>query len=132
MRIAAAAQEKIRKTLLIDDLAHHNADDPFLTWVCNAAANRNAFEDNVFEVSSRINSTFGGNITDFVRARLILEVIRRDDLVRNAEVVGAELMTGLEEFGNSHDMVSNVRGRGLFAASLCPALSSATSSTQPA
>ena len=78
------------------------------------------FEDNVFEVSSRINSTFGGNITDFVRARLILEVIRRDDLVRNAEVVGAELMAGLEEFGNSHDMVSNIRGRGLFAAFTLP------------
>lgn len=31
--------------------------------------------DNVFRVSSRINSTWGGNLTDMVRARRILEVI---------------------------------------------------------
>ena len=78
------------------------------------------FDDNVFATSSRINSTWGGNLTDFVRARLILETIERDDLVRNAEVVGAELIAGLNEFGASHEMVSSVRGRGLFAAFTLP------------
>ncbi|HIM13309.1 MAG TPA: L-lysine 6-transaminase, partial [Candidatus Poseidoniales archaeon] len=78
------------------------------------------FDDNVFETSGRINSTWGGNLTDFVRARLILETIERDDLVRNAKVVGAELVAGLEELGASNEMVSNVRGRGLFAAFTLP------------
>ena len=34
--------------------------------------------DNVFAVGSRINSTWGGNLTDMVRARRILEVIESD------------------------------------------------------
>ena len=40
--------------------------------------------DNVFAVSSRINSTWGGNLTDMVRARRILEVIESDGLIERA------------------------------------------------
>ena len=36
--------------------------------------------DNVFAVSSRINSTWGGNLVDMVRSRRILEVIESDEL----------------------------------------------------
>ena len=32
-------------------------------------------EDNVFKESSRINSTFGGNLVDMVRFRIILDVV---------------------------------------------------------
>ncbi|MBN9618656.1 MAG: L-lysine 6-transaminase, partial [Actinobacteria bacterium] len=45
--------------------------------VCGVMAGGRVEEvpDNVFAVSSRINSTWGGNLTDMVRARRILEVI---------------------------------------------------------
>ena len=48
--------------------------------VCGVMAGGRVDEvpDNVFRVTSRINSTWGGNLTDMVRARRILEVIERD------------------------------------------------------
>ena len=42
--------------------------------------------DNVFHVGSRINSTWGGNLTDMVRSRRILEVIEADGLIAAAPV----------------------------------------------
>jgi len=68
--------------------------------------------DNVFRVASRINSTWGGNLTDMVRARRYLEVIERDGLCERAAVVGKRLLDGLGTIGQ----VDNVRGRGLFVA----------------
>ncbi len=40
--------------------------------------------ENVFKVPSRINSTFGGNLTDMVRFARYLEVIEAERLVDNA------------------------------------------------
>ena len=37
--------------------------------------------DNVFRVSSRINSTWGGGLVDMVRARRLLEIIESDRLI---------------------------------------------------
>jgi L-lysine 6-transaminase len=74
-------------------------------------------EDNVFNVSSRLNSTWGGNLTDMVRSQKYLEVIEEDKLVDNARLVGEHLQKRLhelqQEFPNN---VSNARGRGLFCA----------------
>ncbi len=52
------------------------------TQVCGVMAGRRVDEiaDNVFAVSSRINSTWGGNLADMVRSRRILEVIEADEL----------------------------------------------------
>ena len=52
--------------------------------VCGVMAGGRVDEvaDNVFVVWSRINSTWGGNLTDMVRVRRILEVIERDGLIR--------------------------------------------------
>ena len=73
--------------------------------------------ENVFRVSSRINSTWGGGLTDMVRAARYLEIIHEDGLVENARVVGARLLDGLRalqsELGGS---MTNVRGRGLMIA----------------
>jgi L-lysine 6-transaminase len=73
--------------------------------------------DNVFAVSSRINSTWGGNLVDMVRSQRYLEIIEEDRLVDNARIVGAHLIASLkgitEEFPS---VVSNARGLGLFAA----------------
>ena len=78
------------------------------------------FEDNPFQTSSRINSTFGGNLIDMVRCAMQLDIIERDGLVENAARSGEELISGLQELGNSFEMISNVRGQGLMAAFTLP------------
>ncbi|MFI6561206.1 L-lysine 6-transaminase [Streptomyces sp. NPDC050534] len=73
--------------------------------------------DNVLQVSGRINSTWGGGLVDMVRARRILEIIERDDLVANAAAVGAWFQTELRDLEARHTPVaSNARGRGLMCA----------------
>ncbi len=87
--------------------------------VCGFASNGRIFDEpeNVFTVSSRINSTWGGNLVDMVRARKYLEIIEEEDLVGNARAVGEVLLGALaalaSEFPGS---VTNVRGKGLFIA----------------
>lgn len=76
--------------------------------------------DNVFHVSSRINSTWGGNLTDMVRSRRILEVIEADNLFEQAQVRGAELLAGLEMLAAKHPKLSNPRGLGLMCAVTMP------------
>lgn len=76
--------------------------------------------DNVFHTPGRINSTWGGNLTDMVRAVKYLEVIHDERLVENAGRMGARLLAGLEEVGGNHGTVTNVRGRGLFCAFTLP------------
>lgn len=73
-------------------------------------------EDNVFTVSSRINSTWGGNLVDMVRAQRYLEIIEESDLVQNAQVMGKLLLDGLIELSKDSDLISNVRGRGMMLA----------------
>jgi L-lysine 6-transaminase len=72
--------------------------------------------DNVFHVASRINSTWGGNITDCVRSRRILEVMEEQDLVANAARQGKFLLDRLTELAEGSDLVTNARGRGLLCA----------------
>ena len=78
------------------------------------------FEDNPFDTSSRINSTWGGNLIDMVRCAMQLEIIERDGLVSNAARRGEELNKGLMELQNGFEMISNVRGKGLMAAFSLP------------
>ncbi len=73
--------------------------------------------DNVFHVSSRINSTFGGHIVDMFRATRLLEIIEEEDLVANASRQGERLLAGLREIAARRpEAVCNVRGRGLMCA----------------
>lgn len=76
--------------------------------------------DNVFHVPSRINSTWGGNLTDMVRCRRILEVIEADDLFTAARERGEELLSGLRELAARHPSVTNPRGLGLMCAVTMP------------
>jgi len=77
----------------------------------------NEVDNNVFQKSSRINSTFGGNLTDMVRFKIILETIRDYDLLKNAEAMGSYLLKELVEFEEEFPaFVTNTRGRGLFCA----------------
>ncbi len=73
--------------------------------------------DNVFRTSSRINSTWGGGLTDMVRSRRILEIIESDKLIGHAQELGEGLLGDLRALAARHStMVSNVRGRGLMCA----------------
>lgn len=74
-------------------------------------------ETNVFKVSSRINSTWGGSLIDMVRSQRYLEIIEEEHLVEHAETLGAHLLASLETLAAEHPaLVSNARGRGLFCA----------------
>ena len=90
--------------------------------VCGVMAGGRVDEvpDNVFHVPSRINSTWGGNLTDMVRSRRILEVIEADDLFTNAQERGAELLSGLRQLAATHEIVGNPRGLGLMCAVTMP------------
>jgi L-lysine 6-transaminase len=72
--------------------------------------------DNVFTVSGRINSTWGGGLVDMVRSRRILEIIESEGLIEQAGPKGEHLVAGLEELRSDTGLISNVRGRGLFVA----------------
>jgi len=72
--------------------------------------------DNVFRLSSRINSTWGGNIVDMVRATQYLRIIEAEKLVERAARTGEHLLEGLHRLAGRHALMSAVRGRGLMCA----------------
>jgi L-lysine 6-transaminase len=79
-------------------------------------------DDNVFAVSGRINSTWGGGLVDMVRARRILEIIERDHLIDHAGRVGEWFLDELQAVAARHPgAMTNVRGRGLMCAFDLPA-----------
>ena len=93
------------------------------TQVCGIMAGRRVDDvvDNVFAVSSRINSTWGGNLVDMVRSRRILEVIESDGLMEHAAEVGRYLHARLQELAAEFpESVRDVRGRGLMRAFSLP------------
>ena len=74
-------------------------------------------EDNVFHKSSRINSTWGGNLTDMVRATKFLQIIRDEKLVDRAAENGAYLLEKITQISNEFEgIITNPRGRGLMCA----------------
>ena len=89
------------------------------TQVCGIfASNRlNEVEGHVFKESSRLNSTWGGNLVDMVRFTIYLEIIERENLLDQVKKNGAYLKLGLESLQKNYpETVFNVRNRGLFGA----------------
>lgn len=81
------------------------------------ASNRvDEVEDNVFRVSSRINSTWGGSLVDMVRSSKIMEIIEEDNLCDNAAKMGEYLQSQLSDIAAKYPVISNVRGKGLLTA----------------
>lgn len=78
---------------------------------CSSTGRVDEIEDNVFKVPSRINSTWGGNIVDMVRSTIYLEIMKEDNLISNAKIVGDYFKLKLEKLG-----LLNLRGRGLMIA----------------
>ena len=95
------------------------------TQVCGIMAGGRVDEvpDNVFAVGSRLNSTWGGNLTDMVRATRILQVIRDEKLVDRAAGIGGHLLDQLHTLARQHPEVTEVRGRGLMCAFDLPSAS---------
>src|SRR4051812_17566481 len=93
------------------------------TQVCGVMAGGRVDDvaQNVFNVSSRINSTWGGNLTDMVRSRRILETIEADDLFARASELGGYLLDRLRTLAEDYpELVVDPRGRGLMCAFSMP------------
>jgi L-lysine 6-transaminase len=92
--------------------------------VCGFFSNRRIekVKKNVFEESSRINSTWGGNLADMTRSKWIRRAIERDGMARNAEAMGEYFVQRLRELGGkaASGWAANARGRGTLAAFDCP------------
>jgi len=89
------------------------------TQVCGfiAGPRIDEVEDNVFNVSSRINSTWGGNLVDMVRFKIYLDIIHDERLVDHAAVTGEKAQFMLQKLADEYPtMITNVRGRGLMCA----------------
>jgi L-lysine 6-transaminase len=86
--------------------------------VCGILAGKKVdeIEDNVFKVSSRINSTWGGSLVDMVRSSKIMEIIEEDNLCENAANMGEYLQNELLMIAAKNPIISNVRGKGLLTA----------------
>lgn len=86
--------------------------------VCGILASRRVdeVENNVFKVSSRINSTWGGSLVDMVRSSKIMEIIAEDNLCGNAADMGEYMQNCLTNIAEKHDIMSNIRGKGLLTA----------------
>jgi L-lysine 6-transaminase len=87
--------------------------------ICGFVATKRIDEvrDNVFQVSSRINSTWGGTLVDMVRSQRYLEIMAEERLLENATARGAELLAGLDGLVREFpEHVMNARGKGLMCA----------------
>lgn len=74
-------------------------------------------DDNVFHTSSRINSTWGGNLVDMTRFTRFLQIIDEENLVENAREVGAHLLEQIRGLAKEFEgIISNPRGMGLMCA----------------
>ena len=80
-------------------------------------------ENNVFSESSRINSTFGGNLVDMTRFKIILEIIDEENLLNNALDVGLYLKNKIDFLEQKYPAyITNSRGLGLLAAFDLPSM----------
>jgi L-lysine 6-transaminase len=86
------------------------------TQVCGMIAGTRIDDEpeNVFRVSSRLNSTWGGSLVDMVRCQRYLEIMEEEKLIEHAATVGEHLGRGLERLqAERPELISNARGKGL-------------------
>lgn len=66
------------------------------------------------KLTQRIHfNTFGGNPMSTAAALAVLDTIDADGLQENSKVVGGRLKAGLERLMKSHQLIGDVRGKGL-------------------
>lgn len=59
-------------------------------------------------------NTFGGNPVSSAAALAVIDVIEEEGLVENADKVGAYVLSGLQNLQSKHELIGDVRGKGLF------------------
>ena len=87
--------------------------------VCGLIAGKRIDEvpDNVFKVSSRLNSTWGGNLVDMVRSRIHMEIFDEENTFNHVRAMGDILLGQIRQLQADYpDKVSNARGLGLLCA----------------
>jgi 4-aminobutyrate aminotransferase-like enzyme len=67
-----------------------------------------------FDNGMEFFSTFGGNPVACAAGLAVLDVLESEGLVANAEQVGGHLSDGLRRLAERHELIGDVRGRGLF------------------
>jgi 4-aminobutyrate aminotransferase-like enzyme len=67
-----------------------------------------------FGLAATYFNTFGGNPVSAAAGMAVLDVIEQENLLENAKTVGAYVRAGLNRLMAKHDIIGNVRGRGLF------------------
>jgi L-lysine 6-transaminase len=72
--------------------------------------------ENCFRLPGRINSTWGGNLADMVRATHYFRIIEQERLVENARLIGAALLEQLHALSAAEPLIRAPRGRGLMLA----------------
>ena len=76
----------------------------------------NIFKEDPSNIDSyfRDISTFGGSTAGPAAALEVLKIIKREKLIENINVVGDYLKNKLLELQDKHEMIGEVRGKGLF------------------
>lgn len=78
--------------------------------------------DHCFKLSSRINSTWGGNLVDMIRCKHIIDIIHEDNLMMNAHLMGRHWYYAMKQLENVerekyvNPVIKNVRNAGLIMA----------------
>jgi 4-aminobutyrate aminotransferase-like enzyme len=62
-------------------------------------------------------NTFGGNPVVCAQGKAVLEVIERENLQANSLRLGAFILAGLEKLKAKHNIIGDVRGKGLLIGS---------------
>lgn len=70
--------------------------------------------DAAFNTGMEYFNTFGGNPVSCTIARTVLEVIRTENLQQYASQMGKYFLEQLQELMGRHDLIGDVRGKGLF------------------
>jgi len=88
------------------------------TQICGIYSNTRIDDvaDNVFHKSSRINSTWGGNLVDMVRCKRFIEIIEEQKLADNIGARGCQFVHGLRQLAKERGHIHNVRGYGSLVA----------------
>ena len=67
-----------------------------------------------FAGKSTYFNTFGGNPVSAAAGNAVIDVIDREHILENVAETGAYTLAGLEKLKEKHEIIGDVRGRGLF------------------
>jgi L-lysine 6-transaminase len=87
------------------------------TQVCGIFVNRRIEDvDHCFKVSSRINSTFGGNLVDMIRCKQFIRIIEDEQTLAHAKEIGPRVVQCLKTLERKYPQISQFRHMGTWVA----------------